>query len=108
MVSAQSAVDYIKDVFQESEEQPICYDHITYKYTLTEDVRSEANYVEWTARGLRTRMRRFDHHLTAAAAKFPDNRRIKRVRRHADMIAEDLDDLMHDFAEGYEEKMPVP
>lgn len=96
----QSAVDYLKDVFQTAEEQPLCYDPSTYKYTLTQDVREETDYVQWTARGLLSRMQRFENHLHAAEAKFPDDRRIKRVRRHADMIAEDLDDLMHDARNG--------
>ena len=96
----RNAIEYIKDVFQGAEQQPLCYDPLTHRYTLTEDVREEANYMEWTARGLLRRMQRFENHLDAAASKFPQDRRIRRVRRHADMITEDLDDLVHDAENG--------
>src|SRR5438093_12907788 len=65
-------LEWIKDVFQGEQVQPITYDPRTHQYALAEHWRQVRDYANFTIKGLLTRSRRIASTLSAAMETFPD------------------------------------
>jgi len=97
-----NGLEWVKDVFQEEQIQPISYEHRTHMYFLAEEWRDVRDYSNWTLRGLVTRQMRLSHTLGAAAAKYPSSGPARRVKRHSEMLVEDLEDMLREVSNSHQ------
>lgn len=95
-----TAMAYLKDIFQEEKGQPIVYDPRSHRYRFAGSTGEARDYATWILKRLLTHTRRHAHFTKAVEERWPDSRRVKRIARHQEILADDIEDLLEEAMRG--------
>jgi hypothetical protein len=88
--SFQTAFNYLKDVFQEEEKQPVVYDPRSHKYRFAKYIGEAKDYGAWVLKRLATHTRRHEQFVRAMELRWPNSRQVKRIARLQAQLADEV------------------
>ena len=86
----------LRDLFQEEQEAPIIYEPRTHRYRFAGTKSEGRDYARWILKRLWTHTERHARFCRALEAKFPGDRRVRRIRRHQEALAEEIEDMLEE------------
>jgi hypothetical protein len=87
------AFKLIKDVLMEAYEQPLAYQHTTYRYTLPTDWHQVGDYLDFRVIGILAMAKRLEHVTNASIKKWGKTDPIRSAAKHVTRLREDLEEL---------------